>query len=85
MQRFLQEIAVYDEYVNSKIDVVCKTTTTTKNNISNVITENKMLKEELALANREISELRLLQESLGDLKANLRGAKVSQTDFQILN
>ena len=46
-----------------------------------MITENKMLKEELALANREISELRLLQESLGDLKANLRGAKVSQTDF----
>lgn len=51
----------------------------------NFITENKRLKEELEKAIKKIQELAKVQESLGDLKKNMRGAQVSQTDFSLLN
>jgi hypothetical protein len=50
-----------------------------------VIHENKRLRGELEKALSEVSELKKLYASLNDLKRNLRGTQVSQTDFQILN
>eukprot|EP00347_Sterkiella_histriomuscorum_P014655 403360054 len=83
----LQEIAVYDDYVKSKLEELNIQDQSSNNQelkISNVVFQNKKLQLQLDVANMEIQNLRQLLEAMNDLHQNLR-SDASTTDIQILN
>lgn len=76
LEAFLNEIAVYDDYVRSRLEefkeIPSQQLGTTR--ITNVIQDNRKLLAELETANRKIEELTRVQQSLGELKHTLRGS-----------
>ena len=84
----LQEIAVYDDYVKSKLEELNiqdgSVATTQDLKISNVVFQNKKLQLQLDVANMEIQNLRQLLDAMSDLNSNMNN-DVSVSDIQILN
>ena len=86
----MQEIAVYDDYVKSKLDElnICTSENAKPElKISNVVFENKKLMLQLDVAKMEIDNLRQLLDAMTDLNScgNQQRNDTSVADIQILN